>query len=108
MKDSQTDFNSEYNKLYQNLRDRSADIKNSMASIYKLRQNFSKAFLINQFNLGKLFTSTKDDALSTVLKRTPLRYGSFLDFYHFIRVHLKRCKAHRVIERLKTCRDIDA
>jgi hypothetical protein len=87
--------------MYMHLREKSNDLKDIMVAIYKKRNLFVRTYTQDFYNLSKLYCSMKDDDMSKILKRTPIRNGSFIDLAKFIKLHTEKCKRHIIMERLR-------
>lgn len=60
-----------------------------------------RSYIKDNYNMDKIYCSMKDDDLSKILKRTPIRNGSFIDLARFVQLHREKCKNHIIIERFR-------
>ncbi|TNV83109.1 hypothetical protein FGO68_gene9939 [Halteria grandinella] len=98
---TQDDLTSQFNEVYKKYRDRSSGLKKTLMNLFQTKKYFAKSLVTSNYNFDKLYTSMKGNDLSIILKRTPQRNGTFLDFYNFLQLHLKKCKDHIRITRMK-------
>ncbi|TNV83075.1 hypothetical protein FGO68_gene16330 [Halteria grandinella] len=97
----QDELTQQFNEIYKKYRDRSTGLKKTLINLFQTKKYFAKSLVNSNYNFEKLYTSMKGDDLSIILKRTPQRNGSFIDFYNFLHLHLKKCKDHIRITRMK-------
>jgi hypothetical protein len=94
-------FSENFNVLYMTLKDKSSSLKEILVAIYKKRSLFVRSLCKENYNMDKLYCSMKDDDLSKILKRSPIRNGSFLDLLRCMQAHREKCKRHIIMERLR-------
>ncbi|CDW85881.1 UNKNOWN [Stylonychia lemnae] len=70
------EFQQKFNSIYQTHKDRSDLFSNTAKLIYKHRGQFLKCLIKDKFNMASQFSSSNNDDVSKILKRTPLRNES--------------------------------